>query len=45
MSGNVEGQRYCYADHSGYGFQVVVDVVADIAVCASLIGSGITDDG
>lgn len=45
VAGDVEGQRYCYTDHSGYGFQVVVDVIADIAVSATLIGPGITDDG
>lgn len=45
MTGNVEGERNCYTDHSGYGFQVVVDVVAYVAVSASLVGSGIADDG
>ena len=45
VAGNVEGQRDCDADHSGYGFQVVVDVIAYVAVGASLVGAGITDDG
>ncbi len=45
MAGNVEGQRDCDTDHSGYGFQVVIDVVANVAVGASLVGAGITDDG
>lgn len=45
MAGNIEGQRDCYADHSGDTFQAVVDVVAGVAVGASLIETGIADDG
>lgn len=45
MAGNIEGQRNCNADHSGYVFQIVVDVIAYVAVGASLVGAGITDDG
>lgn len=44
MAGDIEGQRDCYSDHSGNTFKIVVYVVADVAVGASLIESGITDD-
>mgnify|MGYP007059014896 CR=1 FL=1 len=45
MTSNVEGQRDCDSDHSGDAFQTVVDVVAGVAVGASLVESGISDDG
>lgn len=45
MAGNVEGQRDLDAYHLGYLFQVVVDVVAYVAVGASLVGAGVLDDG
>ena len=45
MAGNVKGQRDCDTDHSGYGFQVVVDVIAYVAIGASLVGAGITEIG
>lgn len=44
MAGNVEGQRDSYADHSGYFLQAMIDVIAGVAVGASLVGAGITDD-
>lgn len=45
MTGDVESQGDCDADHSGYAFQVVVDVVAGVAVGTALVDSGIADDG
>lgn len=45
MAGNVEGQRNCYANHPGNTFQTVIDIVASVAVSASLVESGIADDG
>ena len=45
VAGDVEGQRHCHAHHAGYAFQVVVDVVADVAVGASLVGADVADDG
>lgn len=45
MAGYVEGQRDLDSYHLGYLFQVVVDIVAHVAVGTSLIGAGIPDDG
>lgn len=41
----MEGQRYRDTDHSGYAFEIVVDVVTHVAVGASLVGAGVADDG
>lgn len=43
MTGNVECEWNCYAYHLCHGFQIVVDVVAGVAVYATLVGVGITD--
>ncbi len=45
VAGYVEGQRDCYSYHYGDTFQAVVDVVACVAVGASLVESGIANDG
>ena len=45
MAGNVESQRNCYTHHSGDSFQTVIDIVAGVTVSASLVESGIADDG
>ena len=45
MAGNVEGQGDCYSDHSGNTFKAMVDVVAGVAVGATLVESGIADNG
>ena len=45
MAGNVEGQGDLDSYHVGYLFQVVVDVVAHVAVGASLVGTGVLDNG
>lgn len=45
MSCHIKGQRYSDAYHLCYAFQVVVDVVSGIAVDASLVAAGVTDDG
>ena len=45
VAGYVEGQGDCDADHFGYSFQVMVDVIAGITIGASLVDSGISDDG
>lgn len=45
MAGDVESQRNLDANHLGYYFQVVIDVVAHVAVGASLVGAGVLDDG
>ena len=44
VAGDVEGQRNLDSYHLGYLFQVVIDVVAHVAVGASLVGAGILDD-
>ena len=44
MAGDIEGQRDCYSDLSGDTFQAVVNVVAGIAVGASLVEAGIADN-
>jgi len=45
VAGDVEGQRDLDSYHLGYLFQVVVDVVAHVAVGASLVSAGVLDDG
>lgn len=45
VTGDVESQRYLDTYHLGYLFQVVIDVVAHVAVGVSLVGTGIPDDG
>lgn len=45
MAGDVESQRDLNTYHLGNLFQVVVDVVAHVAVSASLVGAWIPDDG
>lgn len=45
VASDVEGQRNLDSYHLGDLFQVVIDVVAHVAVGASLVGSGILDDG
>ena len=45
VAGDVESQRYLDAYHLGYLFQVVIDVIAHVAVGVSLVGTGILDDG
>ena len=45
MAGNVHRQRDVYSNHAGYLLQVVIDVVADVAVCASLVDTFSLDDG
>lgn len=45
MTCDVEGQRDGDTDHSGYAFQIVVDVVAGVSVGASLVDAGIADYG
>lgn len=45
MSGDVHGQWDIDANHLGDGFQVVVDVVANVAVGASRVRVRISDDG
>ena len=45
MAGDVESQRNLDANHLGYYFQVVIDVITDVTVGASLVGAGILDDG
>lgn len=42
---DVEGQRDCDVYLFGYSFQVVVDVVAGVAVGTARVDSGIADDG
>lgn len=43
VAGDVEGQRDGDADHRGYSFQVVVDVVAGVAGDASFVDSLVAD--
>ena len=43
VAGHVEGQRDRDSDHFGYAFEIVVDVVASVAVGVSLVGAGIAD--
>ena len=45
MTSDVKGQRDLDSYHLGYLLQVVVDVVAHVAVSTSLVGTGILDDG
>lgn len=45
MAGDVEGQWDLDAYHLGYLFQIVVDVVAHVAVGASLVDTGVLDNG
>lgn len=45
MASDVEGQWDLDIYHLGYLLQVVVDIVAHVAVSASLVGAGIPDDG
>ena len=45
MAGDVESQRSLDANHLGYYFQVVIDVITDATVGASFVGAGILDDG
>ena len=45
MARNVEGQRNQDAYHLGYLFQVVIYIIAHVAVGASLVSAGILDDG
>ena len=45
MAGYVEGQRDLDSYHLGDLFQVVLDVVAHVAVGAWLVGAGVLDDG
>lgn len=44
MTGDVKSQWNCYSNHSGNTFKTVVDVVASVAVGASFIESGISDN-
>ena len=41
MAGDVESQRNLDANHLGYYFQVVIDVITDVTVGASLVGAEI----
>lgn len=45
VAGDVEGQRNLDAYHLGNLFQIVVDVVTHVTIGASLVGTGIPDDG
>lgn len=44
MAADIEGQWYCYPDHSGDTFQVVDYVIAGVSVGALFVEPGITDD-
>lgn len=45
MAGDIESQRDLDAYHLGCLFQIVIDVVAHVAVGTSLVGAWIPDDG
>ena len=45
MEGNVHRQRDVDSDHAGYLIQVVIDVVTDVEVGASLVDTLCLDDG
>lgn len=45
VAGDVESQGDCDADQSGDAFQVVIDVVAGVAVGTALVEPWVADDG
>ena len=45
MAGDVEGQGDCHTDHFGYFFEIVVDIVAHVAIDAPFVGAGVADYG
>ena len=45
MAGSVHRQRDIDSDHVGYLFQIVIDVVADVAVCTALVDTFCFDNG
>ena len=44
MTGNIEGQRYAYTNYFCDSLQIMVDVIAGVAVGTSLVESGIAND-
>ena len=44
MAGGIEGKRDRYADHSGDTFTIVVYVLADVAVDASLVSLAVLEN-